>query len=125
KGTTWTLTIPAWRPPLCNRWRGRHWSVAHRLRREAEQLLAAYAHQQGVPKAAGRRSVAVEVVLGPRMRQSDGDSLDKLLLDGLGGAGVVLDDGEPGLAERVEVTFRRAGRGEEWGTAIRLAEAGA
>jgi hypothetical protein len=112
------LTIPRWRPPLTNAWRGRHWSKAHRLRRQAEELLAAYAREQGIPRAAGRRRVAVEVVLGPRMRRADPDALDKLLLDALVNAGLLLDDGERGLAGRVAVHFRWADRGGWWGTVL-------
>lgn len=119
---TYTLCVPRWRPPLCNVWRGWHWSKAHRLRKEAKHLLAAYAHQQRVPQAAGQRRVFVEVVLGPQQRQSDRDSFDKLLLDALVGCGLLLDDGERGLAGRVEVTFRRAGRGEWWGTILSFEE---
>src|SRR5947209_8313257 len=91
---TWTLTVPRWRPPACNSWRGRHWSKAHKLRKAAEQLLATDARQQRIPQAAGRRRVTVEVVLAPRMRQPDRDAFDKLLLDALVNVGLLLDDGE-------------------------------
>jgi hypothetical protein len=116
---TFLLVVPKWRPPLCNSWRGRHWSVAHRLRKQATQLLGAYALERHVPRAAGRRRVSVEIVLAPRQGQPDRDAFDKLLLDALVGAGLLLDDGERGLAGRVEVAFRR-GDASTWGMTIVL-----
>src|SRR5262245_584319 len=113
------LCIPRWHPPLANQWRGRHWSVAHRLRRAAAQLLGAYALQQRVPRATTRRKVSVLVTLGPRQRPCDTDAYDKLLLDGLVGAGLLVDDGAGGLAGRVEVTFSR-GTASAWGTVVVL-----
>src|SRR5437762_2092380 len=104
---TFVLIVPQWRPPLANAWRGRHWSIAHRLRKQATQLLGAYARLQRVPPATGRRKLAVEIVLAPRQRQPDRDALDKLLLDSLVGAGLLLDDSDLGLVGRVEVSFRR------------------
>src|SRR5438045_2981311 len=118
---TFLLVIPCWRPPLANHWRGRHWSVAHRLRKQATQLLGAYALAQRVPPATGQRRVSVEIVLAPRQRQPDRDAFDKLLLDSLVAAGLLLDDGERGLAGRVEVTFRRGVAGD-WGTVLYLTE---
>src|SRR5262249_28956501 len=97
----------------------RHWSVAHRLRKQTTQLLGVYALQQHVPRATGRRRVSVEVVLAPRMRRSDADSFDKLLLDALVGAGLLLDDSERGLRGRIEVIFRR-GTVADWGTVLIL-----
>src|SRR5262249_2531686 len=117
----YTLMVPTWYPPLCNRWRGRHWSVAHRLRKQAVALLGVYALQQHVPRATGRRRVSVEIVLAPRQRQPDCDAYDKLLLDSLGAVGLLVDDREPGLAARVEVTFRR-GQADDWGTVLYLTD---
>ena len=111
------LFIPQWRPPLVNEWRGKHWSVAHKLRRATTDLLALYALTQGVPKATGRRRVSVEILLAPRMRRPDRDAFDKLFLDAMVAAGLLLDDGDRGLAGRVEVTFRRV-PAAEWGTII-------
>src|SRR5215813_10561507 len=116
---TFLLVIPKWQPPRCNRWRGRHWSIAHRLRKQSTQLLGVYALQQHVPRATGRRRVSVEVALAPRMRRSDADSFDKLLLDALQGAGLLVDDGEQSLAGPVEVSFRRGTAGN-WGTVLYL-----
>ena len=121
---TFLLVIPKWRPPLSNDWRGRHWSVAHRLRKLSTQVLGIYALQQHVPRATGQRRVSVEIVLAPRQRQPDRDAFDKLLLDALTGAGLLLDDGERGLVGRVEVTFRRGVAGD-WGTVLYLSDASA
>src|SRR6185369_1450814 len=99
---SYRLSVPHWRPALCNTWRGRHWSVAHRLRKQTVQLLGVYARLQQVPPATGRRRVSVEIVLAPRQRQPDRDAFDKLLLDALTGAGLLLDDSDRGLVGRVE-----------------------
>jgi|SRR5262245_44324702 len=117
KPTTYRLFVPRWRPPLNNEWRGRHWGVAYRLRRKTARLLGTYRFVHGIPRAICRRSVAVEVILAPRMRQPDADSMDKLLLDALVAADMLLDDSAHGLAGRVEVTFRR-GDAKTWGTQI-------
>lgn len=113
------LHIPRWRPPLANRWRGRHWSVAHKLRHETQETLAVYARLQRVPAASGPRKVALALALAPRQKQPDADAFDKLLLDALVGAGLLLDDSARGLAGRVEVSFSRCSL-EDWGTILTL-----
>ncbi len=118
---TFLLVVLRWHPPRCNVWRGRHWAVAHKLRKQAVQLLGVYAVQQRVPKARGRRRVSVEIVLAPRQRQPDADAYDKLLLDSLVGAGLLLDDGARGLVGRVEVSFRRGAAGD-WGCVLFLTD---
>jgi len=118
---TYLLVVPRWHPPLCNHWRGRHWSSAHKLRKQAVQLLGSYAMQPRVPQATGRRRLSVEIVLAPRQRQPDADAYDKLLLDSLVGAGLLVDDGARGLAGRVEVSFRRGAAGD-WGCVLFLTD---
>lgn len=115
----YTLTIPRWRPPLANTWRGRHWTVAARLRKQTTKLLVAYAKQQRIPAATGRRRASLLVRLKPRMQRSDADSFDKLLLDALTRAGLLLDDSARGLEGRLEVSFER-GTAEDWGSTITL-----
>ena len=56
-------------------------------------------------------------MLTPRQLQPDRDAFDQLLLDALVGAGLLLNDGDRGLAGRVEVTFRR-GWADDWGTVL-------
>ncbi len=113
------LRIDRWRPPLINQFRGKHWSVAHKLRTNMMSLLWAYARCQGVPPATTRRRVSLAICLAPKQKVPDADSMDKLLLDALVGCGLLLDDGAKGLVGRVEVSFSRGGIGE-WGTVISL-----
>lgn len=113
------IHIPHWRPPLSNRYRGRHWSVAHKLRREAQEVLGVYARLQRVPAASCRRQVSLAVALAPRQKQFDRDAVDKLLLDALVGCGLLLDDGERGLAGRIEISFSRCAL-PDWGTILTL-----
>ena len=65
--------------------------------------------------------MSLRIVLGPRCRQPDRDAFDKALLDALVRAGLLLDDGDRGLAGRVSVTFAR---GPRKATHIVLADAG-
>src|SRR5215475_8334617 len=120
---SYTLRIPRWRPPLANAWRGRHWSVAHRLRKEASAMLATYARLQAIPPATGPRRASLEIVLAPRQRRPDRDAFDKLLLDAMVSTGLLLDDSDRGLSGRLEIAFRR-GTADDWGTVLYLTDTG-
>lgn len=115
------LVLPRWRPPLQNEYRGRHWSVAHRLRCTATDILAAHALQQRVPRATGRRRLTLSVRLAPRQKRWDRDASDKLLLDALINAGLLIDDSDRGLDGRMEVDFHR-GTAEDWGCVLYLTD---
>lgn len=111
------IFIPRWAPPSLNRCRGRHWSAEHRLKKEAAAFVGTYALANRVPDAAGRRRVAVVVTLPPGAPARDLDNLDKILLDALVRARLLLDDGARGLDGRLGVEFRR---GEEESTTLIL-----
>lgn len=104
----WTITIPGWHPPAANDWVGHHWSRKHKLRKEATDFLSTYARLAEAPKAAGARRVRLELAGwehgGPF---PDEDAYDKLLLDALVNAGLLVDDDAKGLVGRVEVRFER------------------
>lgn len=115
-----TITIPDWLPPRLNQARGRHWHAEHKLKREAIEFVFFYARLCNVPPATGRRRVTLRVTLEPRRRQPDRDAYDKILLDALTRAGMLLDDSDRGLEGRMEVEFQR---GAENKTEIVLEEA--
>jgi hypothetical protein len=93
--------------PALNRVRGRHWSVEHRAKRFAAEVLAAEALAQGVPRATGRRRVRLRLTGWPKGRLPDGDAFDKILLDSLVRAGLLLDDDAKGLEGRMGVELAR------------------
>lgn len=115
-----TLTIPNWLPPRLNQVRGRHWYAEAKLKKEAIAFIVFYARLCGVPPARGRRRVSLRIVLGPRRRQPDRDAYDKMLLDALCRAGLLLDDSDRGLVGRVDIQFRR---GPNCETTITIEEA--
>lgn len=118
---TYVLVLPKVKLPLLNQVRGRHWSVAHRLRRGLTDLLALYARQQAIPPATERRRLALEVILGPRQKPFDADAPQKILLDACTQAGLILDDGACGLDGVVAVSFRR-GTAQDWGCVLYLTD---
>lgn len=106
--SVWTITIPDWHPPAANDWVGHHWSKKHKLRKEATEFFGTYAVLASVPKATGPRRVRLELTgweRGGNVR--DEDAFDKLLLDALVNAGLLVDDNAQGLVDRVEVKFTR------------------
>jgi Holliday junction resolvase RusA-like endonuclease len=96
---TWTVIIPDWHPVSVNvllgasfaRGRGARFAAAKRKRQDAE-ILAAYCHAAGVPKAKGPRVVRLTIGLAPRQRACDSDNYMKSLLDGLRKCGAIVDD---------------------------------
>jgi hypothetical protein len=104
----WQIIIPDYHPPAANDWVGRHWAVKHRLRSLLTDLLGVYANIAGVPPATGKRRVRLHLTGWPGGRTlPDLDAFDKLFLDALKQAGLILDDNAAGLAERLVVTIAR------------------
>ena len=114
---THTLTIPNWLPPRANEWCYRHWNFKRGLTDDAEKFVRIYAAEQNIPRAKGRRRVSLLLTLGKGRRQADRDAYDKILLDVLVRTGLLLDDGDKGMAGRMEVEFER---GTESATQITL-----
>lgn len=108
---THTLTIPRWTPTTLNRLLRMHWSARQRRLRADADLLAVYSLLQKVPKAAGKRRVAIELTVGLRSHRPDCDNVLKSSFDALVKAGLLLDDG-PDACELGAVVVR-FGRGRE------------
>ena len=98
------ITIPMWRPPSLNQYIGKHWSIGYNLKNECKQLVLAYSRH--IPQATTKRSVQMHVVLGKGMREHDADNTQKLILDGLVHAGMLVDD-SPKWVEFLGVTYER------------------
>lgn len=115
---SYTFEIPNYRPPRLNQHVGRHWSVKHKLRKEAADMIAAYS--RNVPRATGRRGVRV-AVLRKRAQGNlpDQDAYGKLFLDALKIAGMIVDDG-PKWLDRVDWDIYRSDRDA---TVVTLTEA--
>ncbi len=103
---THTLVLPMLLPRL-NQVRGRHWSAEAKAKKDLVQWLRVCALEQSVPTAQGPRFVFVDVKLGPRRKKPDADAYDKILLDALVSAGLLLDDSDRGLIGRVGIAFER------------------
>jgi hypothetical protein len=104
----WQFIIPDYHPPAANDWVGRHWGVKHRLRSLLTELLIVYAKLAGVPPATGQRRVRLHLTGWPGLRTlPDLDAFDKLFLDALKQARLIVDDNAAGLAERLVVTLAR------------------
>jgi Holliday junction resolvase RusA-like endonuclease len=98
------ITIPDYRPPSLNQYIGKHWSIGHKMKKQCKELVLAYSRH--IPAATGRRSVQMHVVLGKGMRQHDADNTQKLILDALVHAGMLVDD-SPKWVEFLGVTYER------------------
>jgi hypothetical protein len=86
----WRIVIPRWQPYRLNQSRGRHWSVEAKLKKIDRQLIAFYG--RGLPMAGCKRSVRLQITLGPKQRGGDPDGYWKGLLDNLVELGHLVDD---------------------------------
>lgn len=113
----WLVAIPRWHPARLNTLKaGVHWATAARLKRFDKDVVAISVMGAAVPKADGKRSVELAIVLGPRMRGGDPDSYWKSLLDALVACGALLGDAK----EHVELLPVRYERGSQHATLILL-----
>ena len=101
-----TFTVPRYLPPSVNRLLAINHRGRKRLKDECAGFVRLYAHQAGVPPAAGRRRVDLLLTLAGRGRPPDPDNILKSLLDGLVRAGLLRDDG-PGQCELGTVSYSR------------------
>jgi hypothetical protein len=112
RGKVHRIVIPNWHPCRLNDLYAGHWARRARLKRADRELIGAYARLQAIPRATGKRRVALTITLGPRQRAADCDAYHKSLLDALVHTGILLDD-SPAWCELSPVQFRRGERGTE------------
>ncbi len=103
--TVHVLTLLKWTPPSINQFVSKHWSALYRAKNRAAKYLWIEALAQGVPRAKGRRRLAIEVHGAATGRPPDADNLLKVLLDSCVKAGLLTDDGPSGLEGVPEVTW--------------------
>ena len=84
------FAIPGYLPPRLNELLRAHWSFRSRAQKEADQFVFFYARRAGIPGAGGRRRVSL-TLCGSR---SDPDARQKLILDALVHASLLVDDSE-------------------------------
>lgn len=89
--TEYTVHIEGWRPHTCNELMKAHWRNANRMKQSDAQMLGTYFYQAKIPKATGKRSVAITMTCGVG-RGLDQDAVQKSLLDGLVNTGYLKDD---------------------------------
>lgn len=104
--STYTIRIPGWMPTPLNRLMAQHWAKAARLKKADAAILFTYADQYAIPRATGKRSVELLVVLPPRQRAPDPDALWKSLLDAAVHAGLLVNDSHHWV-EAAPVQFAR------------------
>jgi hypothetical protein len=105
-GTICRLVLPGWTPTRLNELIGKHWGKIIRRKKADYAVIAANALEQQVSKASGPRQVRMVVTLGPRTRTPDGDSLWKVVLDGLVHCGLLVND-NPKYCTLMPVEFER------------------
>ena len=102
-----TLVIDRWAPARLNQSAGYHWSRKHKQKKFDRQLILLESIQQRIPKADGKRQVNLYVEGFLRGRLPDPDSFWKSLLDGLVGAGLLIDDSQE-WCEMGRTTIKRS-----------------
>jgi hypothetical protein len=115
--------IPGWRPMRLNQMIGRNKYAVSRAKKKEYEMVGAYAILAMVPRATGRRSVRLEVVLEGRQQRVDQDAYSKVVLDALVECGLLIDDDKANVAwEQPTFTRREANDGQEAGTWIVLTD---
>lgn len=105
----YTLVIEGFLLPLINSVRNKFWTAEHRVKKKTTQRLVLEAMVQGVPAAQGKRSVKITMHgWGTGGGLPDRDAPLKLSLDSMKRAGLILDDGEHGIAGMPLVEFVRS-----------------
>lgn len=91
-GGSWTMRILDWMPTPLNRLLGQHWAAAGRCKRDDAAEIQIAMTQQHVPVARTKLRLSVLIVLPPRKRAPDPDSIQKSLCDGLVHASALRND---------------------------------
>jgi Holliday junction resolvase RusA-like endonuclease len=86
------MRILDWMPTPLNRLLHQHWGNANRLKADDAAEIGIAMLGQHVPVATTKRRLSVLVVLPPRRRAPDPDSLTKSLADALVHAGALKND---------------------------------
>lgn len=86
------LAVEGWTPPSVNRLWKQHWSVGHRLKKDAAARVFCAAVTGSVGAAYGKRRVGVTVTVAGRGGMPDPDNVLKVLLDALVANGLLVDD---------------------------------
>lgn len=102
------IAIPGWRPTPLNQLLG-HWARAYHAKRHDAEVIAVACLACGVPSAACRRRVDLEIVLPKGVRAYDHDAHWKSLLDGLVECGALRND-SPAWCHQGEVRIARGER---------------
>ena len=114
------LRIERWLPSSLNSLMRRSIHVRMKLERIDKNMVCAYAFQNRIPKALGRRRVDLHMTLQGRDRERDVDANWKSTLDSLVAAGMLIDDHRR-YCELGDVTYER---GAERATLIVLTDLG-
>jgi hypothetical protein len=88
----WVVTIPGWTPVSVNRLIGCSRFKAADLKRKDADRVAGEVLVAGVPRATGKRLVAVRYQVPNLSRAQDPDNGSKSLRDALVACGMILDD---------------------------------
>lgn len=104
KEARWEIMLPGYHPVTLNRLLGCHWAIAAKRKKLWMRAIGLFSGH--VPKATGKRRVALKVTLAPRQRAFDPDAPWKATLDALVRLGLLVDDNRQGV-ELGPVTFER------------------
>jgi hypothetical protein len=96
-GGKWEFVIPDWLPPSLNDGMGRHWAVAHAIKKTVAEFLSTYARLNNVPPVTlqyrpVRRFEFNCVGWGNGETMPDPDNLLKFTLDAATHANLLVDD---------------------------------
>ncbi len=117
-GMVYRLRIERWLPSSLNRLMRGTMRKRMVLERIDKNMVCAYAYQNRIPKALGRRRVDLHMTLQGRDKERDVDANWKSMLDSLVAAGMLIDDHRK-YCELGDVTYER---GAERATLITLTE---
>lgn len=102
------VEVRGWHPARLNELVSMHWAKAGRRKYLDACTIGRELRRAGVPRAGGKRRVALVIVLGPRGRGGDGDAYWKSSLDGLKRCGALVDDNRH-FCELTPLRYERQG----------------